>query len=79
MASERAPTSESTRLAISLAALLVKVTARIESGATPTLVDEMRDTVGDNARLAAACAGQDQHRPFDGFDGFTLLRIKFFR
>src|SRR5215471_5254815 len=33
---EREPTSESTRLAISDAALLVNVTARIESGCTPT-------------------------------------------
>ena len=32
---ERDPTSDSTRLAISDAALLVKVTARIESGCTP--------------------------------------------
>ena len=36
LANERAPTSESTRLAISEAALLVKVTARMESGGTPT-------------------------------------------
>src|SRR5271166_6338861 len=35
LASVRAPTSDSTRLAISLAALLVNVTARIELGATP--------------------------------------------
>ncbi len=32
LVTEREPTSESTRLAISEAALLVKVTARIESG-----------------------------------------------
>jgi hypothetical protein len=36
LATVRAPTSDSTRLAISLAALLVNVAARIESGATPT-------------------------------------------
>ena len=54
--------------------MLVKVTARMESGATPTLSIEVRDAIGDDARLAAARAGENQHRPVDGFDGFALLR-----
>ena len=76
LASERAPTSESTRSAISAAALLVKVTARMESGSTPMLLDQVGDAIGDDARLAAARAGQDQHRPIDGLDRLPLLRIE---
>ncbi len=41
------------------------------------LVDEVRDAVGDDARLAGAGAGKDKHRAVDGFDAFTLLRIQF--
>ena len=42
------------------------------------ILDQMGDAVGDDARLAAARAGQDEHRPFGGFDSFALLRIEFF-
>ena len=38
------------------------------------VLDQMGDAVGDDARLAAARAGQDQHRAVGGFDGFALLR-----
>ncbi len=40
------------------------------------MLDQMGDAVGDDARLAAARAGQDEHRAIGGFDGFTLLRIE---
>ena len=32
--------------------------------------------IGDDAGLAAARAGQDQHRPVGGFDGFALLGVE---
>ncbi len=37
--------------------------------------NQMRNPIGDNARLPAPRTGKDKHRPFDSFDGFTLLRI----
>jgi len=36
------------------------------------------DAVGDDPGLAAARAGEDEHRPIGGFDGFALLRVEFF-
>ena len=69
--------SFSTRSAISAEALLVKVTARIESGRDAALLDEISDAMGDDAGLARAGSGEDQHRAVDGFDGFTLLGIQF--
>ena len=69
------PTSFSTRSPISAAALLVKVIARIDSGHHAFVLDQVRDAIGDDARLAAAGAGKDEHRAFGGFDGFALLRI----
>ena len=44
-------------------------------GATP-LFDHVRDAEGDDARLARARAGQDQHRAANGFDGLALLRVE---
>ena len=41
------------------------------------LVDEVGDAVSDDARLARARSGEDQHRPVDGHDCLTLLGIKF--
>ena len=38
--------------------------------------DDVRDTVRDDARLAAARAGKDQERSFGGSDGFTLWGIE---
>ena len=43
----------------------------------PGVLNEVRNTVGDDARLAAAGSGQDQHRPFDGLDRLALLWIQF--
>ena len=39
--------------------------------------DQVSDAIGDDAGLAAAGPGQDQHRPFDGFDRLALLWIQF--
>jgi len=39
-------------------------------------IDEVRNAIGDYARLAAAGARQDEHRPLDRFDGLTLLRVE---
>ena len=76
LAIESPPTSLSTRSTISAAALLVKVIARMDSGITPRCLDEMGDAIGDDARLAAAGAGQNEHRAVGGFDGLTLLRVE---
>jgi len=35
------------------------------------------NAVGNGARLAAACTGQDQHRPFNGLCRLALLGIEF--
>ena len=75
LASELWPSSRSTRSDISVAALLVKVTARMESAADAALLDEVGDAVGDDARLAGAGAGQQQHGAIDGLNAFLLLRV----
>ena len=63
------------RSRITLAALLVKVTARMRSGGTPA-VDEMGDAVGDDARLARAGARQYQHGAFGSENGFALAFVE---
>ena len=40
------------------------------------VLDQIGDAVGDDARLAAARAGEDQHRAFGSLDGFALLRVE---
>ena len=40
------------------------------------VLDQVGDAVGDDARFAAARAGEDQHRAFGGFDGLALLRVE---
>jgi len=40
------------------------------------VLDEIGDAVGNDAGLAAAGAGEDQHRALGGFDGFALLRVQ---
>ncbi len=42
----------------------MKVTARIADGGTCFAGDDVRDAMRDDARLAAARAGQNQQRPF---------------
>jgi len=37
--------------------------------------NQVGDPVGDYARLAATCTGEDQHRAIGGYDGFALLRV----
>ena len=41
------------------------------------LLDEIGDAVRDDARLARARSGKDEHRTVDGLDCLTLLGIKF--
>ncbi len=43
----------------------------------PEMLNQMSDAVGDDARLSAPSAGQDEHGAIDGFDGFALLRVEF--
>ncbi len=38
--------------------------------------DKMHDAIGNNTRLSAAGAGQDEYRPFSGVYGFELLRVE---
>ena len=40
------------------------------------VLDQVGDAVGDDARLAAARAREDQHRAVSSFDGLTLLRVE---
>ena len=40
------------------------------------VLDQMRNSIGDDASLPATSASQDEHRPIDSFDGFTLLRVE---
>ena len=40
------------------------------------VLDEIGDAVGDDARLAAARAGEDEHRALGSFDGLALLRVE---
>ena len=70
------PSSASTRVRISSAALLVKVTARMRSGSARPLADEVGDAMGDDARLAGPCAGQDQQRAFGLENSFLLFGIE---
>ncbi len=42
------------------------------------LLDEIGDAVRDDAGLAGACAGEQQHGAIDGLDAFALLRIHIF-
>jgi hypothetical protein len=39
-------------------------------------LDHVRDAKSDDAGLARARAGQDEHRAFDGFHGLALLRVE---
>ena len=40
------------------------------------ILDEIRDAEGDDPGLAAARAGQDEHRAVRGFNGGALLRVE---
>ena len=44
-------------------------------GADAALLDEVGDAVSDDARLAGAGAGEQQHGAVDGLNAFLLLRI----
>ena len=61
------------------AALLVKVTARISRGRRQPLPDQVRDAVGDDARLPRPGARQDEQRPFAVAHGLELRRVEDFR
>ena len=49
-----------------------------KNGLRPDLqvVDQVRDAIGDDARLAAAGARENEHRSFGCLHGFELLRIE---
>ena len=66
----------SSRSRISPAALFVNVIARISFGFDAVRADQMRDAVGENARLARAGSGDDEQRPVDVEDGLALGRVQ---
>ena len=70
------PTRLMIRSRSSAAARLVNVTARIRHGATPLTPDEVRDPMGQDARLARAGAGEDQQRAVGRRDRPGLLRVE---
>jgi hypothetical protein len=63
------------RVSISRAALLVKVTARMPPGSLAGL-HQVRDARREHARLAAACAREDQRALARERDGLELLGIE---
>lgn len=46
-------------------------------GRLDPVFEQVGDAIGQRARLAAARAGDDEHRPRAGSDGLTLLRVEF--
>jgi len=56
----------------------VKVTARIESGATPFFLDQISNPVSNDTRLPRPGSGEDQHRPLRSLHGGALFRIQLF-
>ena len=64
------------RVSISRAALLVKVTASTPAGLTLPGLDEVGDARGEHARLAAAGAGEDEGGFAGKGDGPELLGVQ---
>ena len=71
-AGDAAPSMPSIRSRISPAALFVNVIARISFGSTPLRREQVRDAVGEHARLPRARAGDHEQRPLGGRDGLAL-------
>ena len=69
-----APTMRSRRDFISPAALFVNVTARMRSGATLQLLEQVGDAVREHPRLAAAGAGENQNRAIGMLERPQLAR-----
>ena len=67
-----APSSRSRRSRISFAAWFVNVMARISFGLHADGADQVRDAVGEDARLAGARAGDHEQRAFGGQHGLPL-------
>jgi hypothetical protein len=72
----RSASSASTRSRISLAALLVKVTAMMFHGAMPATIDHVGDAARQHPRLARAGPGQHQHRAMDRLNRFGLSGVE---
>ncbi len=72
----RCPSRRPTRSFISPAALLVKVTAKIRSGATPCLIDQPGDAHREDAGLARAGAGHHQQGAVHVLDRLPLGGIE---
>ena len=78
LASDEWPSRRSTRSAISAGGLVGKCDGENRIGRDPFFLDQPGDAAGDDARLARAGAGQDQQRPFGGFNGGALFGIQIF-
>ena len=70
------PVMASMRTFISLAALLVKVTARTWWGVQPLFQHQVGDLVGDDPRLARAGAGDDEQGRIEMQDRVPLLGVE---
>jgi hypothetical protein len=74
---QRGPPEEALRAGLHLPRRLVRERDREQGlGRDALLEDEVGDAVGDDAGLAAPCAGQDQHRPVGGQHGDPLLLVQ---
>ena len=70
------PSRSSSRSRISPAALFVNVIARISFGLHADRVDQVRDAVREDARLAGARAGDHEQRAFGGEHRLALRGIQ---
>ena len=72
------PSRSLTRRIISPAALFVNVSSKIRSGGN-ALLQQIRDAIGERARLARTRAGDDERRAGRRGDGGELLLVEFAR
>ena len=76
IARARGPTAASMRSRISPAALFVNVIARISFGSTPYVGEQVRDAVGEHARLARARARDHEQRALGGRHRLALRLVQ---
>ena len=76
IARQLVPSSASTRVRISSAALFVNVTASTPSLRREPLGDQIRDAMRDDARLPRSGARENQQRPFGVPHGLLLFRVQ---
>ena len=70
------PNNFSMRPRISCAALFVNVTARMECGDAPSVLDDPGDAMREHARLARTRAGEHEHRAHGRGDRVALRVVQ---